>query len=115
MANVYSRIDQAATHLVEIGLDLRGMIADGTVDAEELRRLTGHVEELLSEATAVEDVALDIQLAQQVLRLGRARAPNDPLRRRLADLDRLRAQSEAPDRCERSEAGEPVGTNSPAV
>lgn len=112
MANVYSRIDLAATHLVEIGLDLRCMIADGTVDAEELRRLTAHVEELLDEATAVEDVALDIQVAQQVLRLGRSRAPNDPLRRRLADVDRLRAQAKAPDRYERSEAGEPVETSS---
>lgn len=90
--NVMSRIDQAGLRLTEIGLDLQAMVADGVIDPQEIRKLQERADDLLEEAVEIEDVALDVECARQVLRIGRTRTPNRELGRKIVSFEGSQAR-----------------------
>src|SRR4051812_41336908 len=89
---ISSKIDRIGDRMVERGLRLKEMAADGRIDQDELRELLGIAEDELDEAVEVESVGLDIQEATQILRLGSENSPERRLQDRRKRLEELRVR-----------------------
>lgn len=95
MSNTTAKIDMAGLRLVDIGLEIREMASDGVIDAGELKRLLARADDVVNVAADVEDVAVDIALVRQILKLGRERSPDRHLRERIIDIGRVLTRKRA--------------------
>ncbi len=86
-----TRIERCADQLVTSGLALTGIVADAQVDGDEVKQLADIGDQILRVAVEVEDLALDIATAKQVLTLGRGETPNRVLRDRDSRIELLKS------------------------
>jgi hypothetical protein len=82
-----NRIDNTGSDVAQIAVSMRLMLVDGHVDDGEITRLEAIADQLTKTANELDDVATDIQYAQQVLRIGRHRSPERHLRDRMRGLE----------------------------
>lgn len=109
MSGVLVRADKLGDRLIDRGEWLRKqgkriktMLADHTIDAVELTELGRAALDIVEQGDLVAgegvealDIAGDVLEAKQVLTIGRHCTPNDHLRRRDADIERMREQRKA--------------------
>jgi hypothetical protein len=89
-----NRIDNTGSDVAQIAVGMRLILVDGHVDDSEMARLEAMADQLTETANELDDVATDIQYAQQVLRIGRHRSPERHLRDRMRGLELVRGQRE---------------------
>lgn len=89
---ISTKIDRIGDRMVERGLRLKEMAADGRIDEGELCELLGIADEELDESVEVESIGIDIQEATQILRLGAENSPERRLQDRRRRLDVLKMQ-----------------------
>lgn len=89
---ITTKIDRIGDRMVERGLRLKEMAADGRIDQDELLELLDIADNELTESVEVESIGLDIQEATQILRLGSENSPERRLQDRRKRLETLRMQ-----------------------
>lgn len=95
MGNRLTRLDAASQRIVEIAVDFDLLLADGVITAAEQAAIADLVTDLKTQGLLVEDAALDLAVARQILTLGRDAVPNRPLARRLTDLEAALQRAES--------------------
>lgn len=89
---ISTKIDRIGDRMVERGLRLKEMAADGRIDQDELIELLELADDELDESVEVESIGLDIQEATQILRLGSENSPERRLQDRRKRLEALKMQ-----------------------